>query len=860
MTKTFAALLVIFFLIPGLVCSQQSPDEYLKVKVGADRTLVKYPGIVKYFKYLDEQSSRVKVTDEGKSTLGNEIILAAISSEENIKNLPQLLEINKKLTNPDSLTKEETGELLKNGRAFVLITCSLHATEIGASQMSMIFAYQLAITKDPEIKKYLDNVVILLMPSINPDGNIMVTEWYQKHLETKFENCRMPYLYHHYAGHDNNRDYYMLNLKESRVVNAVLHHRYFPHVYLDMHQMGSTGARMFVPPFKDPFNPNLPPIMLREIDLIGSSMALKLQENNKKGVASAYVFDAYWPGGTKNTAWYKNVVGLLTELASVRTATPIYVEPNELRAGGKGLPEYKPQINFPDPWQGGWWRLSDIIDYELISVYALLETAGKNRKRFLANYLKMGLDSIHKGKTEAPFGYVVPAAQWDEPAAARFLQKMEEHGVRLFKMDKDHRQGQHVYAKGDVIIPLAQPYRPFVKVMMEKQVYPRIKHYRSGPIMEPYDSSGWTLPILMGVKSHAIGQPVADFPMSPLTGVTYKEEKISGDGEYYVIPARFNRSVIAVNRLHKNKRTVFRYTGDKPGQHLSVGDFLVKTVEVPEKEMLTVLKNTGVSIAKATPEDKISLRVLKPTRIAIYQPYTTSMDEGWTRWVLDNFGFPFTIVHKKDFNPKRLNQFDTVIFADIGRETIVDGFPRRYRRYYNPEGSPPEYRGGIGKAGVKALKAFVTNGGTLILLDSSAILGIKDFGLPLRSVLEKVSEEKFSCPGSILRINVDNTDPIAWGMEKKSNIFFAWCEAFRTSLPGVNHIKRKVVAGFNNEGNHLVSGYLKGGDLLNRKVLISRFDYHQGNIIVLGGRVQHRSQTFGTFKFLFNAIYYAGLM
>ncbi|MCP5102271.1 MAG: hypothetical protein GY950_02780 [bacterium] len=394
MIKKILSLCFIVLLLVTYSYAQKSPDEFFGIKVGADRTLVKYPGIIKYFKYIAKESGRVKLVNEGQTTLGNSMYLAFISSEENIKRLPELIAVNKKLADPDTLSKGEAEGLLKKGKVFVLITCALHATEIGSTQMAMLLTHQLAVTGDTDLKKHLDNVVLVLMPSINPDGNIMVTEWYNKYLGTEYEGGRMPYLYHHYAGHDNNRDYYMLNLKESRIVNAVLHHKYFPHVFLDMHQMGSTGPRMFVPPFKDPLNQNLDPILVRETNLIGSFMALKLQENNKQGVAGSYAFDAYWPGGSKNTAWFKNVVGILTEMSSVRTATPIYIEPNELRVSSKGLPEYKAQVNFPDPWPGGWWRLKDVIDYEMIAAKALLETAANNKKSFLTNFYKLGVKNV----------------------------------------------------------------------------------------------------------------------------------------------------------------------------------------------------------------------------------------------------------------------------------------------------------------------------------------------------------------------------------------------------------------------------------------------------------------------------------
>ena len=855
----FKKILLFGFILFALVTvsySQKNPDEFFGLKVGADRTLVKYPDIIKYFEYIAEESERVKLVNEGQTTLGNPMVLAFISSKENIDRLPELIEINRKLTNPDTITKEEAGQLIGKGKVFVLITCALHATEIASTQMSMLFAHQLAVTTDPAVNEYLDNVVIMLMPSINPDGNIMVTEWYNKYLDTEYEGGRMPYLYHHYAGHDNNRDYFMLNLKETRVVNAVLHHRYFPHIFLDMHQMGTTGARMFVPPFKDPLNRNLEPLLLRETDIIGGFMALKLQENNKKGVAGSYGFDAYWPGGSKNTAWYKNVVGVLTEMASAKVASPIYVEPNELRVSSKGLPEYKAQVNFPDPWTGGWWRLKDIIDYERTAVNALLEVAAKNRNAFLTNYYKLGLTNVEKGKTRAPYGYIIPLEQWDTPAAYTFLQKMEEHGVRIYRLDTDTQVGNRIYKKGSHVIPLAQPYRSFIKVMMERQVYPEIKHMQGGPIMEPYDACGWTMPLQMGVKTAELNTPLESLKLTPANELPYPEETINGEGNYYCIPARYNRSVMVVNRLHKQGIKLFRYTG---GGAAGMGDFLVSDSALRKETLAAGLKGTGVSIKKIELKEPGQIKEVRAPKIGIYQPNGGNIAEGWTRWVLDHYEFTYTVLHNKDFKDKNFSKkYDVILFPTASRDRIVKG-EEKSRRPNFATATPPEYKGGIGKEGIDVLKDFVKKGGSVVLFDAASEIGITDFALPFSNIMKDVKQDDFYCPGSLLKLNVNSEDPIGWGMEEDNFIFFRNSRAFRTRVPVLKSIDRKVVAGFNETGNHLLSGYLKGGKRLDRAVMVIRFNYYKGSVIVLGGRIQNRAQTYGTFKFLFNSLYYPGM-
>ncbi len=858
--KTFQKSVLSFFLIIIFTFSislfaQKSPSEFFGKKIGADRTLIIYPDIIKYFKYLSEKSPRIKLSLEGYSTLNNPMYLIFISSENNIKNLKKYIEINKKLANPDRISKNEAEKLIEEGKVFILITATIHSTEIAASQMSMIFAHKLATTKSPELLKILNNVVILFMPSINPDGNIMVTKWYYKYLNTPYEGGTTPFLYHYYAGHDDNRDYVMLNLKETRVVNSVLHKKYFPQIFLDMHQMGRTGPRMFVPPFKDPLNKNLSPIMLNSTALIGSFMAYKLTSAGKKGVASAYSFDAYWIGGSKNTAWYKNVVGLLTELASVKIATPVFIDHNELSAGRKGLPEYKAQVNFPAPWEGGWWRLRDIIDYEMIADEALIEIASKNRKYFLENFYKMGVNQLKKGEKQKPYAYIIPSEQRDKPETYTFISKLLEHGIRIYRLKKDVFINEKIYKKGDYYIPMAQPYRAFIKAVMEKQVYPKIKYMRSSDkIIEPYDATGWTMPILMGIKYEPINKKFKwEGVVESLNSIDYPKTKIEHGKGFYLIPTNSNRSFILVNKLLNNNYKVLRAI--ESNGKINIGDFLIKTDKISRKVLKKFSSKTGIELIKVVKLNGVKTKTLKNPKLGIFQPYRASMDEGWTRWVLDNYSFKYKILHNEDFrNSKTIKNIKTLIIADIPRKTILEG--GRIRNWYLPSSLPPKYQGGIGKKGIEKIVNMVKNGGTLILLGRAFEIAQKDFNLPIRNTLSNLSRDKFNCPGSILRLYLDNKDPLGWGMPKESIIYFSNSPAFKTSLPTLSTIDRKVIGRFSDEGPHLISGYLKGGDYLNRRAEIIRFKYHNGNIIVIGGKIQNRAQTYATFKILFNSIFF----
>ena len=353
--RVWVSLLSLFVYLGAAAAQPPTPEEFLGHQVGADRKLAPYPKVLEYLRIVDEASDRVSIEAAGSSTLGNEMVTVVLTSAANQANLDRYREISRLLANPDRLTEGEARDLLDEGKVISLVTCTIHSTEVGSTQMAMEFVHDFATTQDPERLAWMEDVILLLMPSINPDGQVMVVDWYEKQLGTDYEGGRMPWLYQHYVGHDNNRDFYMLTQKETQVVNDLLYHRWFPQVFVDEHQMGSTGARMFVPPQTDPLALEVNSLIFRQADLIGTNMSFRLEEAGKTGVGHNMIFDSYWPGATRNTAWWKNVTGLLTEVASARIASPIYIDPGELRGGGKGIPEYGRRSNFPSPWPGGWW-------------------------------------------------------------------------------------------------------------------------------------------------------------------------------------------------------------------------------------------------------------------------------------------------------------------------------------------------------------------------------------------------------------------------------------------------------------------------------------------------------------------------
>ena len=480
------ALVVLALLTSSAFAQIPSPSAFLKMQVGADKTLADYKQIRAYLQALGAASPRVSLEVLGKTVLGEDMVMAVISSEENIRNLTRIREVAKRLADPRGLSDADAEKLIGEGKAVVLVTCNIHASEIASSQMAMEWAYALATANDAETKRRLGNVVLLLVPSLNPDGQTMITDYYRKYAGTKYEGGRLPWLYHHYVGHDNNRDWYMLTQPETRALNRAVYHEWNPQVFVDEHQMGTDGPRMFIPPFSDPLDPDVHPLIWREVNMIGSNMALRLEQANKSGLIYGYSFDAYWIGGTRNTGWWKNITGLLLETASARIATPIYVEPNELRGGTKGLIDYKATINHPNPWKGGWWRMRDIMDYERIASDALLELTANYREDLLRNLVTRARAAIASAKPGQDWR--IPKQQRDWPTAQHLAWLMNEHNVEV-------RQASN----GDYWIPRAQPYGKFIDEMLTPQRYPEVRLQPGKDILRPYDVATWTLPLMMGV-------------------------------------------------------------------------------------------------------------------------------------------------------------------------------------------------------------------------------------------------------------------------------------------------------------------------------------------------------------------------
>ena len=852
------ALAIAAFVLAPALFAQTPPEEFLGHQVGADRKLADYGQIQAYFRLLDRESSKLKLLEIGTSTLGKPMIMAVITAEENMARLDQYRETAHKLKMARGLTDEDARRMAGEGKVLLLVTCSLHATEIAASQMAMELAYDLITGKAFfDIDEALRDVIVLLVPTTNPDGHQMVTEWYRKHVGTSFEGGAMPWLYHHYAGHNNNRDWFMFNLSETRAVTRVLYHDWFPQIHIDHHQMGSTGARLFIPPFQDPPLPNVQPLVWRGISLLGSTMSYDLQNAGFKGIENSRMFRGWYIGACNDTSWLHNTVGLLSELASVRVASPIYIEPTEL-----ARIHVERRMDFIDPWPGGWWRLRDLVDYELVLTKSLVRTAALYKDDFLFNSYLTSRLSIEKNEKGQPFAFVIPAGQRDMPTALRMLDIMMFGGVEIHRAEEPFIAGGRFYQAGSFVVLTAQPYKAYAWALLEKQRYPDLREYPGGPPIPPYDNAGWTLPLQMGVACDEISKPF-EAKLKRLDAIPVPAPKIPESAPFLVFDARSNASYAVAFGLLKGKAEVWRSAdGVRAGDlEAAAGSFIIKNTAEVRKALSGLLEKWPVEPGALDSIDGVAKAPVGNPRIGLYRSWRSNMDEGWARYIFDDMGIPYTTLRNSDFRAAKGKKadlrasFDVIVFAGEDPDVIKSGrrgVTGEFARFITP--LPPEYEGGIEQEGVDALKAFVEQGGILVANNQASNLALREFGVPARNAIERLDRTQFFCPTSILRLDVDPSTPIGYGMSKTAAAVFSGSPAMDTWVPPIGW-DRKVVASYP-ERDILQSGWLLGEDRIARKAAVVDVSHKKGRIILIGIAGHHRGQSHGTFKFLLNALLY----
>ena len=746
--------------------------------MGEDKTVLDWDKVVGYFQLLAKSSDKIKVEELGKTADNRPFIAATIADAETLKHLDRYIAIQQRLADPRKTTPAEAERFVAEGKTVVLLTCSIHATEIGSTHTAVEYAYKLLTEDTPHNRAILKDTILLLVPSLNPDGVDIVTRWYRKTLGTPYEGSNPPELYHKYVGHDNNRDWYIFSQPETRLTVSKLHNVWHPEIVYDVHQQGPNASRIFVPPWLDPMEPNIDPILMQEMNMFGTSVAADLTAAGKTGVAIHAIYDFWTP--SRHYQAFHGGLRLLTESASANIASPITLTADDIARTALGYNPRERSWNYLEPWMGGTWRLRDIIDYQLVAFDSVMYNAAIHRDELLRNFYKVAQRQTARSE---PWGFVVSAMQRDPGATRKMLETLRFGQVEIGRG-----------ADGSAVIPMHQPYSGWAKSLLERQHYPEDRLYPGGPPKRPYDVTAQTLPLLMGVDVKTVSAPV------PFSGEWQAPAAKTGP----VLAASDTDSWMAANRAWAQGRSVWRDS--------VTGDFSL--------------------------EARAGWRELRRPRIALYQPWMANMDEGWTRWLLENFGFAYKSVRNADLQAGGLrDKFDCIVFADQQAGGIENGYSARQM--------PAEYTGGVGAKGLDALKEFASAGGTLVFLNGATDYAISRLGIAAKNVTARVDPNEFYSPGSLLNVRVDTRSPLAYGVPAEIAVWSEHSPAWETELPTVAKYP---------EAGLLASGWLVGEKVIAGRVALVDASVGKGHVVLFGMRPQYRAQSYLTFKMFFNAL------
>ncbi len=890
-----------------LMAQIPTPESVLGHKPGDDFFLATYDESLGYFQKLAGSTDKLKLARVGKTTRGLDWYVAYISSAKNLAELDKYKETAKKLALVKGLTDADAHALARTGKAIVHIDGGLHATEVAGAQHTIQLAYNLVTKTDTETSAILDNVILVLWFSINPDGQNQVATWYRSNLGTAFEVSPVPGLWQEYIGHDNNRDGYMNNMVESQTITkAVLD--YYPQVFYNHHQTAPFPARIWIPPFAEPISANPHPLMWRWVNKFGTSMAAYLDEHDMPGAMHRGRFDDWYPGFVDHVNSFRNTVSFLTETALYRYATPHFYTVDEFPRDKQDLRE---EVFYSSPWKGGWWRLRDATNYMLGASMAVLDTAAKSREELLYNRYQAGRDVIKRFETDPPYAYVIPQAQHDLPTAAVLVEKLLINGIEVHQATRDFKVNGEMYKAGDWVVLMDQPFASLVKELFEPQHYPDLRpaaaggwtvearqvsgwrrsrrwsRLRAAPATPtpapapattpatppataitpapgggggrgaggggrgaatsttanplgstfetPYDVTGWTLPMQMGVTTVMVVEPVSSETRAALKRIDRVEPiagKVEGAGPVFAFSHNSNASMKSVNDILNAGGTV----------SFSKSDAMIYA----GGNAASILKNNGVDARSMN--DTPAAFAAKKIRIGLYEPWAGNIDEGWTKWILEQFHFPFTVMHNDDVQAGHLRtKFDSILLAEMSARQIVDGM--------QPGTVPGRYAGGIGDEGVEALREFVEQGGTLVALGNASQFAIDRFSLPVTNVVAGLRSDEFFCSGALLRADVKE-HPVTAGMPSQADLLFERNEVFDTKAG----FRGTVLASYIANRNPLRSGYLIGAEKIEGKAAALDVVMGQGHVILIGFRTQWRGQSHGTYKLMFNALYYNNSM
>ncbi len=744
--------------------SLPTPASVLGFEPGVDRKLPSWKQVVQYFNDLDAASNRITVRTLGKTTMGRPFLAAFIGDPATLANLPRYREIQRKLADPRARASGDRATLIAGGKTVVLVTSSIHSTEVGGFLTPLRLADRLVRGEDAETKAMRANTLVILVPSLNPDGVDIVGDWYRATVGTSHEGSPPPELYHKYTGHDNNRDWYAFTQVETQLTIDSLHNVWHPQIVNDIHQQGSTGSRIFIPPYLDPIEPNVDPILMAGVNAMGTAMAWRLTSEGKTGVATNASYDAWTPA--RAYQHHHGGIRILTETASAKLATPITLSFDSLTVS-RGYDSRVSSSNFLAPWRGGRWTLGDIVDYQTSATWALIAEAARDRARWLESFARVAERAVQgkgaAGREDWPAAFVIPVTQHDSVAMRSMLRILQRGQVEIHRSTSAVTASGITAPAGSFVIPTAQPYGSFAKAMLERQRYPDLREYPGGPPRRPYDVTAHTLPLLMGVSVLTI--PDAVPPMSGLI------------------------KAIAPDRL------------------VAAG----------------LSDNTS-------------------RRIAMYRSYSPSMDEGWTRWILEQYRIPLTTVVDRDIRAGGLaSRFDVIVLPDQSAQELTRGASR--------EAYPDSLKGGLGDAGAAALRAFVADGGTLVALNEASEWAIEALSLPVRNVLAKLPNKDFYAPGSLLRVVPNASHRWARSFNPDHAIWFESSPAFEITDP----TRATAVASYP-DTDPLLSGWLLGAEKLHGRAALVDVTMGRGRVVLFGFRPQYRAQSTATYPLLWEAL------
>jgi hypothetical protein len=842
-----SSLCLFAFLAAAIVPAQAqvpTPASILGHTPGDDFYLATYEDAIKYFHAAAASSDRMKMFTVGKTTQGRDIEVGVISSPANLARLDAAKSDARRLATAFNLNDDSAHQLARSARVIVHIDGGLHSSEVAGGQHSIALAYKLLSAKnDPEIDAILDNVILVLWPTLNPDGQDMIVNWYRQNLGTKYEVAPLPWLYQEYVGHDNNRDGFMLNMKEEQVVTRT-EIDWSPAIFYCQHQTAPFPARIWIPPFADPITSNISPYVRSWLNVIGSHMAAYLDAHNMPGAIHETQFDNWYAGFTDWAGVFRGEISFFTETALYRYATPRFYTVDEFP---KAYQDLRPGAMYSQPWEGGWWRLKDAVDYMVAGSMSVLDLAAKNRETLNFNRYQSAHDAIQR--TEPPYAYVIPSRQADTPEAGLLAQKMIDNGLDVYESKPGFRANNIDYPTGSWVIPMNQPFAAMAKELFERQVYPaNATGETAAGAHLPYDITGWTLPLQMGVAVDAVTDPITPQQLAAITKVAaihLPEGTVSGEGTRFAVSHKPNNAFQLVNAVLAKGGTVELATDPtKTPQGTEKGAFLISGMSKPDLATLAAkFSVSALATGNGAPDGKGI--AIKRARVGLYRPWTASIDEGWTRWILENYGYQPISLYNADIRSSALkSRYDVIIIPDISSRQLMNGF--------GVGSVPGQYAGGIERNGLANLQEFVQAGGTLVAFNQAASALVPLMSLPVKNVLEGISNDKFFCEGSLLRVETTNPQlPINFGLPNAPVVMFERGPAFET-LPG---FKGAVLARYPKEEDPIESGLILHPEVLKDKIAALELAYGKGHILLYGFKPQHRGQAHGTYRYFFNALY-----